>query len=109
MHAVHTDRIKSARTDALAVAGHVAPSQPATLLILRERPDVVAARIARKRSVADAILVTHGTLKRSYLAAVLGVAESYVKRCLSESERAEFSEAHLARLSLPLAGEGMAA
>jgi hypothetical protein len=106
---MHAQQIKSASSASPVMPGHVAPSQPATLLILRERPDVVAARIARKRSVAAAILVTHGTLKRSYLAAVLGVAESYVKRCLSESERAEFSEAHLARLSLPLAGEGMAA
>lgn len=67
---------------------------------MTERPNVLAARISRKRSVADAVLVTHGTLKRSYLAAVLGVSESYVKRCLSDAHRDEFSQVHLARLGL---------
>jgi hypothetical protein len=103
---VHDLNSASAPPTSHANAGHVPNGYPAPVFIFTDRGGVVAARIARKRSVADAILVTHGTLKRSYLAAVLGVAESYVKRCLSESERAEFSEAHLARLGLPLAGEG---
>lgn len=80
---------------------HVAPSQAANLRILRERPDVVAARISRKRAVRAAVLAAHGSVKVDFVASLLpDVGRSYVARCLSEGERAEFSEAHMARLGV---------
>ena len=84
---------------------YVAPVQSAPIHILREAPNVVAARISRKRSVREAILVTHGTLKREYLAELLGHKSTrVVQRCLSDSERDEFNAEHLRALKLGVAG-----
>jgi len=74
----------------------VQPARPVTLTAA----DVVASqRIARKRWAREE-LSRRGESKQDYIAAVLGVSRQYVARCLSESCRDEFSEAHLERLGL---------
>ena len=97
----HTAQHSHDRPSSHAAPGYVTPSQPASLLILRERPDVVAARIARKRWVRDALFAVHGTLKREFLASLLGHASHrYVVKCLADGHPDEFSEAHLVRLGV---------
>jgi hypothetical protein len=98
---VHEQNGVSPTTAEHAAPGYVAPSQPATLLILRERPDVVAARIARKRRVREALFAVHGTLKREFLASLLGHASTrHVVKCLSDAHRDELSELHCLKLGI---------
>ena len=95
----HTIQPAPDRPGPHACARNVTPVSTVRPFILTERPDVSAARIARKRWVLEA-LRARGESKHDFIASVLGVSRQRVSRCLSLTERDEFSEAQMVKLGI---------
>lgn len=101
MMLVHAEHRESVSPSSHAAPGYVAPVSSVRPFILRERPDVVAARLSRKRWVRESLFAVHGTLKREYLASLLGHASHrYVVKCLSDAHPDELSEVHCLKLGI---------
>lgn len=92
MPAAHDLDNASRSVRCLDSAMYVAPVAAAQVHILRDRPDVVAARNSRKRCDLARLIERHGTAKREWVAEALEHRSTRrVQRCLSERERDEFS------------------